>query len=101
MHDFHMSALMFLTDHGIKAITHVCVEIAHFLTRVHHQNLENTWPAALCFPGPDDAPCWEMCDFPTGMGFCFNTTWKILNNGSKVCQMLSWRWKNGPHFINI
>ena len=42
-----------------------------FPNLVHHQNLESIRPVALCFPAPiDDAPCWEMCDFRTGMGSC-------------------------------
>ena len=31
----------------------------------------NHRPVASCFPGPDDGPCWEMCDFPMGMGSCY------------------------------
>ena len=44
MCDFGMAALMFVTGHGIKA------------------------RAASCFPGPDDAPCWDMCDLGMGLG---------------------------------
>ncbi len=63
MCDFHMIAIMFLTGHVIKAKTHL----------LHHQDLESTWTAASCFQGPDDAPCWEMCDFRMGMGSCYDT----------------------------
>ena len=38
---------------------------------VHHQNLGNTQPVASCFPGPGDAPHWEMCNFCIGMGSCY------------------------------
>ena len=30
-----------------------------------HARVEIT--VASCFPGPDDALCWEVCDFRTGM----------------------------------
>ena len=60
MHDFRMAALMFLTGHGIKTKTHTYVEVAHFTT----QCIIRTWKAlgsvASCFPGPDDAPFWEI-----------------------------------------
>ncbi len=29
------------------------------------------WAWDECFPGCDDAPCWEMCDSHMGMGSCF------------------------------
>ena len=45
-----------------------------FPSEVHHQNLESTQLPASCFPGPDDAPRWEMYDFRTGMGSCFIIT---------------------------
>ena len=32
-HTFHMTALIFLTGHGIKARTHACVEITYLPTR--------------------------------------------------------------------
>ena len=44
-----------------------------FPNSVHHHNLKSTRPAALCFPGPGDAPHWELCDFCTGMGSCYST----------------------------
>ncbi len=37
-----------------------------FPNSVHHQNLESTGPATLCFQGPDDALNWEMCNFRMG-----------------------------------
>ena len=33
---------------------------------VHYQSLETTWPVATWFPGPDNVPCLDMCDFPHG-----------------------------------
>ena len=42
-----------------------------FPNLMHHQNLESTQPEASCFPGPDDAPHCEMCDFCMGMGSCY------------------------------
>ena len=53
-----------------------------FPSEVHHRNLERTQPAASCFPGPDDAPHWEICNFHMGMDSCY-----------KVCQMLPYRLK--------
>ena len=50
MHDFRMTALMFLTGHVIKARTHA---------------------AASCFSGPDNARRWEMSDFHMGMRSCY------------------------------
>ena len=41
MCDFLMGALMFLTDHGIKARTHAHAEITHFTT----QCIIRTWEA--------------------------------------------------------
>ena len=41
-----------------------CLYINHtFRNSMHHQNLESR-----CFPGPDDAPHLEMCNFRMGMG---------------------------------
>ena len=72
MYDFCTAGLMFLIIEiiggGIKAGTHTHAEITRFLT----QYLKSTQPAALCFPGLDDAPCWEMCDFCVGMNSCYN-----------------------------
>ena len=62
MHDFRTAPTIFLTGHEIKARTHAHVEIMHFPTQ----------PAALCFPGPDDTPHWEMCNFCTGMRSCYS-----------------------------
>ncbi len=42
--------------------------------KVHHQDLGSMRPQAECFPGSDDAPCWEICDFCMGMGSCFYLT---------------------------
>ena len=42
-----------------------------FLNLVHHQYLESMTLQAECFPGPDDAPRWEMHDFCMGMGSCY------------------------------
>ena len=39
MWNLHMDALTFLTDHGLKANTHICVKIAHFPT----QCIIRTW----------------------------------------------------------
>ena len=69
MCDFCMVALMFLTGHGIKAKTHAHGEL-HIPNLVHHQNLKSTHPVASCFPGPDDAPRWEMFYFPMGISSC-------------------------------
>ena len=52
MRNFHMAAFMFTTRQGIKARSHKAVS---------------------CFPGPDNAPRWEMYDFHMGMGSCYNT----------------------------
>ncbi len=73
MCNFCMAALVFLTGYGIKARTHAHAEITHFPTLC----IIKTWKAldlhaAACFPGPDDAPL-ELCDFRTGMGFCYIT----------------------------
>ena len=51
---------------------------------MHHWNLESTWPAASCFPGPDNALQWEMCNFCTGMVSCWTVCyilhhWHDLN----------------------
>ena len=46
MHDFHMAASIFLTDHGIKARTYVCVEITHFPTHC----IIGTWKALSLWP---------------------------------------------------
>ena len=35
---------------------------------VHDKNLKSTCPVASCFPGPHDAPHWEM-NFVHGHGF--------------------------------
>ena len=48
---------MCLTGNGIKARSHAHAE---------------TWPVALCFPGPADAPHWEVRNFHTGMSSCYN-----------------------------
>ena len=56
-----------------------------FPNSVHNQNQEHTRPVASCFPGPDDAPCWEMSNFLHGHGslLCFlvvheiNLQWKL------------------------
>ena len=57
MHDLHMDVLMFLIGHGMKARTHACVGIAHFLTWciIRTWKALGPWPF---FPGPDDAPRW-------------------------------------------
>ncbi len=73
MSDFHMAALMFLTGHGIKAGTHVHVEITYFSTMC----IIRTWEA-LGLPGPDDAPHCEMPYFHMGMGSCYNNVLFIL-----------------------
>ena len=68
---FPQTVLMFLTGHGIEARNSYPCRNHTFPNSVYHQNLESTQPAAPCFPGPDDAPCWEMCDFRTCMVSCF------------------------------
>ena len=45
-----------------------------FPKSLYHHRLESTWPVALCFPGPDDAPHQGMCDFHMCMGFCYIIT---------------------------
>ncbi len=51
---------------------------------VHHQNQESTQQASSCFPGPDDAPHWEMCDSSMGMDCCYiPTTYHICRNRGK------------------
>ncbi len=34
--------------------------------------METDVPLAECFPGPDDVPNWETCDFCMGMGSCIH-----------------------------
>ncbi len=52
---------------------------SHISHSVHHQNL---WSTRTCFPGPDDAPRSEMCDFHMDMVSWYNlnektTKWDI------------------------
>ncbi len=42
-----------------------------FPNSMHHRGMASIRLQAECFPGFDDAPSWEMCDFRTGMGFCY------------------------------
>ena len=42
-----------------------------FPNSVHHQNLESSQPAASCFPTPDDARRWEICNLCMGTGSCY------------------------------
>ena len=51
MIDFCMAALMFLTGHEIKARTHTCVKIAHFLT----QRSIRTWKSLNLQPHASQA----------------------------------------------
>ncbi len=53
-----------------------------FPNLVHHQNLESTRPAASCFPGPEDAPRWEMCDFLMGVGSCYIAFMHLKDGGT-------------------
>ncbi len=69
MRDSCMSTLMFLPGDGIKARMHVHVEITHSPTWCI---IRTSRPVALCFPGPDDAPHWQRCDFDMDMGSCYN-----------------------------
>ena len=73
MHDFHIAALMFLTGHRIKARTYTYAEITRFPMRCTIR----TWKALSLQPRASQAlmmhvPHWEMCDFPVGMGSCYN-----------------------------
>ena len=70
MREFHM---MFLTSLGIKART-----IAHVGISLLSASSEPGKHEAVCFPSPDDAPRWEMCDFRTGMGSCYNSARMII-----------------------
>ncbi len=56
---------------------------------MHHQNLENTQPAVSCFPGSDDAPQWEMCDFCMGMGSCYKDH---PRDEDRNIVLASWMW---------
>ena len=74
---------------GYVQSPHGCLDVSHrswykrknphpcrnctFPKSVYHQNLESAWPVASCYPDPDDAPCWEMCDFCLGMGSSYST----------------------------
>ena len=69
MCNFHMAALMFLT--GIKARSHVHVEITHFPNRCIIRTWKGSWAVASCFPDPDNASRWEMWNFCTGMDSCY------------------------------
>ena len=63
-----------------------------FPNSAHHQNLESSQPAALCFPGPDDASRWEMCDFRMGMGSYYIIPWPI---GMRLLGV--WKSHNSQH----
>ena len=43
-----------------------------FSNSVRQQNMKSTRSTALCLPGSDDAPHWEMCDFCICMGSCYS-----------------------------
>ena len=58
-----------------------------FGDKVHHQNLGCTWSAASCFPGPNDAPHWEMCDFRMGMGSGYRTEYRLLVFGDQASRV--------------
>ena len=49
-----------------------------------NQGLGSTRPHAECFPGSDDAPSWEMCNFSMGMGPCFYPMTHKKHQGSHV-----------------
>ena len=61
MCNFCTAALMFLIGHGVKARNSCPCWNHTFPNSGHHQGLESTRPAALCFPGPDDAPICAHC----------------------------------------
>ena len=58
-----------------------------FSNSVHQENLKNTCPVASCFPGPDDAPHWEMCDLHMGPGSCYSTEYNA-SAFMKISQIL-------------
>ena len=65
----HLATLMFLTGHGMKARTHACVEMTHFLT----QYIIKTGKYSACgclLPRPWWCTSLRMCDFCMGMGSC-------------------------------
>ncbi len=64
-----------------------------FPNEMGRQGLGTMRPAALWFPGPDDSPIWEVCDFPMGMGSSFYPmTWKHVMQCSAWCfnQIHAW-----------
>ena len=62
------------------------VQKSQFPNSVHHENLESTRPAASCFPGPDEAPHWEVCNFCMGMSSCHNTIPCVMEDKSAAVE---------------
>ncbi len=96
MCNFCMAASMFETSWDKNKNPYPCRDRT-YPNSVQHENLEITQPTASCFPGPDDAPCCEMCDFHTGMGSCYITVgrkdssssiyvWGIFINVVPLCK---------------
>ena len=69
-----LAALILLKGHGIKARTNAHAGITHF----PNQCIIRTWKSLSLRPhalklSPDDAPCWEICEFHMSMDSCCDT----------------------------
>ena len=89
---YPMTKTQFMQKRGVGK----CV-ISAWLRDVSYRSWDrNPCPAALCFPGPDDALCWKMCDFHTGMGSCYIPLIKVSQKSlvdqsfSSICRKCLW-----------